>query len=373
MLNFLQENYISSKTETITETITKTVIATNNSKIYIEDDLVIKVCDNLNELEIYKSLSQLPDSHKFIPSLISYSTNENKENNEIVMTMKKYINSLNNVMTDLDITTKINYAIRLCYIVKWLHSHKIFHRDITPENCLIDNNNNILICDFGASIQCDATTFINENNNDKRFISRTSRPDIIKSIIDNKSISYKRDADIWSLGITLIEMFKGYRIANICSINELYETISNKNMLLDDIQDNSIKNAIHLLLNTSIIDTDKTLNNCINTLFYCLYPIHNPTISEWLYHMYYVNYEIGQHIYDTIHNLFADCNNLSELYTRKRSNNNLVRKIIYDMSQLNMTEEFSQVLTCYIVNDKSEYKNILSYILSEYRRKKIYE
>ena len=368
MLNFLQENYISSKTETITETITKTIIATNNSKIYIEDDLIIKVCDNINELNIYKKLSEIQDSHKFIPSLISYSTNDN----EVIMRMKKYTNSLDNVMMDLDMMTKINYAIRLCYIVKWLHSHKIFHRDIAPENCLIDNNN-IIICDFGASIECDSTTFVNENNNDKRFISRTSRPDIVKSIIENKSISYKRDADIWSLAITLIEMFKGYRIANICSMNELYEIINNKQILLDGINDEHIKSVINLLLNTNIIDTDKILNNCINILFYSLHPINNKSISQWLYHMYHVNYDIGQHIYDTIHNLFVDSNNLSNLYVKKTTNHNLVRKIIYDMTQLHISEEFSQVLTCYVINDKSEYKNILNYILSEYRRKKIYE
>ena len=33
-----------------------------------------------------------------------------------------------------------------------MHSKEYIHRDIKPENILIDNNNNVLLCDFGFII-----------------------------------------------------------------------------------------------------------------------------------------------------------------------------------------------------------------------------
>lgn len=48
----------------------------------------------------------------------------------------------------------VSHALQLLHLLKRIHSMKIYHRDVRPENILLDTNNNTLILvDWGSSIQ----------------------------------------------------------------------------------------------------------------------------------------------------------------------------------------------------------------------------
>ena len=81
----------------------------------------------------------------------------------------------------------------------YLHTRKMIHRDIKAGNILLDRNGNVKIADFGVSKQ------INTYENTKTFIGTPlwMSPEVL-----TKS-EYNRKTDIWSLGITIIEMGEG--------------------------------------------------------------------------------------------------------------------------------------------------------------------
>lgn len=43
------------------------------------------------------------------------------------------------------------YLYQILRALKFIHSANIMHRDLKPRNILIDDNNDLKICDFGLS------------------------------------------------------------------------------------------------------------------------------------------------------------------------------------------------------------------------------
>jgi len=98
---------------------------------------------------------------------------------------------------DIDVVAKISLAVLegLTYLYE---VHHIIHRDIKPSNILVNSQGHIKICDFGVSgelINSIADTFVGTST----YMS----PERIQGA------QYTVKSDVWSLGISLIELALG--------------------------------------------------------------------------------------------------------------------------------------------------------------------
>ncbi len=93
------------------------------------------------------------------------------------------------------------YAFQMARALAFMHSQGVLHRDIKPQNVLIDSSTNrVYICDFGSAKK------INGEEQSVAYIcSRYYRaPELIFGNTD-----YNSSVDIWSFGCVLSEMFLG--------------------------------------------------------------------------------------------------------------------------------------------------------------------
>nr|XP_054606947.1 TRAF2 and NCK interacting kinase b isoform X7 [Nothobranchius furzeri] len=86
-----------------------------------------------------------------------------------------------------------------------LHQHKVIHRDIKGQNVLLTENAEVKLVDFGVSAQLDRT--VGRRNT---FIGTPywMAPEVI-ACDENPDATYDFKSDLWSLGITAVEMAEG--------------------------------------------------------------------------------------------------------------------------------------------------------------------
>ncbi|XP_023175979.2 serine/threonine-protein kinase mig-15 isoform X4 [Drosophila hydei] len=86
--------------------------------------------------------------------------------------------------------------------LSYLHSNKVIHRDIKGQNVLLTDNAEVKLVDFGVSAQLDRT--IGRRNT---FIGTPywMAPEVI-ACDENPEATYDNRSDLWSLGITALEM-----------------------------------------------------------------------------------------------------------------------------------------------------------------------
>ena len=140
--------------------------------------------------------------------------------------------------------------------LKYLEMESVIHRDIKPDNIILDSNYKVKISDFGISALYKKTLGSDGNNADPDLFMKysfVSREDFICPEIERRE-HYYFEADIFGVGLTiLILMSKEYPI--IIHINPLnnqrIRIINDKNMF--DCYNSYLKELVLKMLNQNYI------------------------------------------------------------------------------------------------------------------------
>ena len=97
--------------------------------------------------------------------------------------------------------TEIRFILKqILTALAYLHEKRILHRDIKAANILVDGSGGVKVADFGVSTLLNHTKMGNN--------TRTGSPFWMSpELLSNSSYSFQ--TDIWSLGITAIELAEG--------------------------------------------------------------------------------------------------------------------------------------------------------------------
>jgi len=154
----------------------------------------------------YKILQELKDCPRVVQLLDVFYTEDDQKKitQNLVMefvpnSLEHYIEEQNKNCKFIPFKTIQNIFKQILEGLEFSHSKNICHRDLKPDNILIDNEGNIKICDFGSA------KILNPKCEDNipHIVSRFYRP---PELILAHHI-YTSSIDIWSAGCILAEMF----------------------------------------------------------------------------------------------------------------------------------------------------------------------
>ena len=107
-------------------------------------------------------------------------------------------------------------AADLVCALHYLHSHRVLHRDIKPQNILLDAEGRAKLCDFGFARNLGMNTFV--------LTSIKGTPlYMAPELIEEKP--YDHTADLWSLGCILYELLVGQPPFSTTSLFQLIKKI----------------------------------------------------------------------------------------------------------------------------------------------------
>lgn len=195
-MNFFVEN------NGITYTVFESIGKGSNSIVYRcsdgTDEYAIKIMlnQNYNEDEIKNHLDL---NHNGIIKIISYF----KTIDKTFIVMELFGSSLYNKIYPKVLFTQdqIYHIIKqILDVLKYLSDNLIIHNDIKLENFLVDESDQIKLCDFGYSIKL-------KNKDDTVFNTKGTLDYFSPEMVRLSKTGIEKD--IWSTGILFFELFKG--------------------------------------------------------------------------------------------------------------------------------------------------------------------
>ncbi len=147
-----------------------------------------------NEKQILSRLK-----HKNIASLIDAGISD--DNIPYIATEWVDGKSINDYCTDneLSLNVRLNLFKQICSAVSFAHNKLIIHRDIKPDNILVDTNGQVKLLDFGIA------KIVDDNNNNKQTQTQIYTPDYASPEQINGELCTVA-TDVYSLGVVLFEI-----------------------------------------------------------------------------------------------------------------------------------------------------------------------
>ena len=210
----------------------------------------------ISEIKIHKSLHHpniVAFEHYFEDSENVYLLIEichNQTLNELLKRRKK--------LTELEVQC---YSIQIIKALKYLHSHRVIHRDLKLGNLFISEKMEIKVGDFGLA------TKLEFDGERKRTVCGT--PNYIAPEILEGKTGHSYEVDIWSLGVIIYTLIIGKPPFETNNVKETYKRIKMCNY---SFPENAIisEPAKDLIQNILVLDPHKrpTLDEILSSDFF---------------------------------------------------------------------------------------------------------
>ncbi|XP_062566958.1 dual serine/threonine and tyrosine protein kinase-like [Saccostrea cucullata] len=149
------------------------------------------------------SLKKADEDHPFFVQYEGSAGHVEKGHYHLQLVMKRYKGSLVDVLQCTDQKRRIKYAKAAARGLRFLHKHQVIHRDVKLSNYLVDDDDNVVICDVGHSKHIDSVQTIR---------GRGTLIYLAPELRDSSIFPHTKASDIYSLGLTLWELINGERI-----------------------------------------------------------------------------------------------------------------------------------------------------------------
>ena len=232
-----------------------------------------------------------------------------------------------------------SFVFQMCKAVHYLHINKMIHRDVKPENLLIDENMNLKLCDFGFARKIN----LNEKNNNVDAMTDYVATRWYRSpeLLLSNGI-YGPEVDYWAIGCIMGEladgnpMFPGENeidqldciikvLGNLPQelVNMFYENpIYNRKELLKVSRPESLERRYMGKLGPTAIDFLKGLLQLDPSK-----RINDETVFKHKYFACFMKEPENQYILDLLEKGKNTSNNTNEKYITITNNNDIVKKI----------------------------------------------
>ena len=196
--------------------------------------------------------------HKYLMKLIACFQNSQK----LFFLMDYYKNgTLLDIINNNGILPKqiaVFYLSQLLSVLEYFQLKHIAHRDLKPNNILIDDNKHIKIIDFATCVYIgkvyDKKTmqFItkegnNINNDDIIGTVEYASPEMLNNKVENE-----KSCDIWALGVIMYQMFHGFTPFKGNCHNDIVANIKKGCYTMREDLDESCKDLIGKLLHHDV-------------------------------------------------------------------------------------------------------------------------